>query len=1586
MKFRRNPADQRSQSSDGAGIDVDLHDPVYEVISMSTRKAVARVVLSAIARKGILTYDDFATVVRERLEELMDSEGTVYDTGVLPRTLPEGALPPSEFGESAMRQLTAPECLIIVAHTLKLLQRERFEERLRVEREMELKRASEAAVPRVREKYTRHLDLNTFDFFVGHKLLRRSMSAFQHYLPLDDPALTVASSDVNFVPYWAPIIVSDRVRLSLLLAVAIIVMTMLLSHAGMGTAGRVQFAWRKFTADTTSQLGVAFMRATDDVANHLERATVGTADRSVDAMLHGVRESHREFLTPLMCVEVKISAIRQSRRMLAAARRSAVASESTVFLYGALISSDLSSTATSTVDGAEALRALSWPARASPQQRMRCEGCGVTSTFVIDATVNVTSPGDAAAVRQAVERSNSTTTGACDVATASMLCESLLKPLSVELYAACGCGGTMASLITSANSTVPLSGIRRCVAGASRSIVLKHSAPKAARQTRESTSTDRADVIDGVGVPSISSGPAAAPALTLLSAISFETEMTSSLSDNVSKNATTAGLGKTNVAVGETQNTTISLPITPTSQFNALATRRTWASPSGAEGIPNLNDDGLRMVMLLSCAGLSETGAVLAHCSLVNVSEMTTLPSMATGATAPLVAADRSAVVDAAAVGGVLVPFLQSVTTTNGTTFAALVAAESTTRGAASFRLDTGVVVPSRNNDTASRQAHFTTEALLDGTISRTIVADVATAMEHATLSRLSPSYRANSSAMVSVPSHDPGAMSSTIVGKLQTMPSTLPPPFLKSSSSNEATEDIRGFCSVIISNPRSLTADVGGGEYYLSAAMDDDAEEDGWLSVFPSVPAILGRVQQRRRGLASIWAPTLTQWHPATSPVPTLGPADFTASGLLSARAKDVLAVVGQGHLSIVSRISIADADVGFDANAASSLLLVISTAAVGENGTAAGVRRALIPSVALLTGDLGRRRPVLAASLQSSWELSSAFSTSSPSSSWPVVMVEPPEATQRLQAMGAARWDNASESSLLLPAPFRLLCNSLLRARDQRKLGGPMAVPLLTRDSWGSWVTVFPASMLPGSSTAGGMFDSLWSVAYARPRSWSQTRGSSSDDSATLTSYRCATDESLLRSAAGSGGDIGDALALRTLHRGLNDGPESRFLSAEFLLPQWRPDAPAGDPRRVAALIVRTVLGGLSGVVMSPQIVASPPRDIDVVLTYVLLTRNAQWPVNGPIVVMGILIIGTVVAVVLTYHQVERKVSTLHDKQSTDGQHKELLEVFCQRLPKPLVNVGMGRGNRVRHPKLVVFNRLSHVFIDLAGSMTLAKVSPQGYVRLLMYTFYVTDGVAAAFNLEKLQTVGDGIFFLGGLPTSKKNSKRQQGFAVLDAVLFAVNISIIFSNYYTHHPSRLDVFKDLPFEDRFVDDTFFVLPFRTGITVGPAFVGTVSLSKAPTPTCIGESVSMAVLIQRSAEPGGILLTRDARKLLSQLDRKKQFDFEGQQKKLIKSKTESVYTLKSARVSVAPDIVSWLGLEETPRRLFYDGAGWSDAVNNANDRSSSGKSQSIMSDLLEGSAQGGSLVGGDESECVESDFGDSVVMDRPPTPPDAAK
>ena len=107
----------------GSAVDVDeLESADLDILSKPTKKVLSRVVTSA-SKTGPLTYTRLRGLLDDRVEELMDVDGSCYDPSVMPDRVPLEAQ--DDVAVDNDTPLTVSECLLAVAIVLARLHVER---------------------------------------------------------------------------------------------------------------------------------------------------------------------------------------------------------------------------------------------------------------------------------------------------------------------------------------------------------------------------------------------------------------------------------------------------------------------------------------------------------------------------------------------------------------------------------------------------------------------------------------------------------------------------------------------------------------------------------------------------------------------------------------------------------------------------------------------------------------------------------------------------------------------------------------------------------------------------------------------------------------------------------------------------------------------------------------------------------------------------------------------------------------------------------------------------------------------------------------------------------------------------------------------------------------------------------------------------------------------------------------------------------------------------------------------------------------------------------------------------------------------
>ena len=263
----------------------------------------------------------------------------------------------------------------------------------------------------------------------------------------------------------------------------------------------------------------------------------------------------------------------------------------------------------------------------------------------------------------------------------------------------------------------------------------------------------------------------------------------------------------------------------------------------------------------------------------------------------------------------------------------------------------------------------------------------------------------------------------------------------------------------------------------------------------------------------------------------------------------------------------------------------------------------------------------------------------------------------------------------------------------------------------------------------------------------------------------------------------------------------------------------------------------------------------------------------------------------------------------------------------------------------KLIVdmATQLTFLFADIVNCTDKCRnASTVEIVRLLGYTFYVQDTVAAHYNIHKLKTIGDCYLCVSGLEDIERKYENDEGQArvkgadggaavdeglqarqqhqIYRMASFAVVVQQILSRDFAHYPERNAAFRENAGTDL---GRMNMVHMQTGIHSGPCIAGVVDVGRSPMFDCFGPSVNLASRMETTAMIDRVQISAPTFQQLQKLDVNHAFDWDAPRKTLVKGYgTMDTYTIKSTTIAVPDVLVKTLMMDRVPKRRSFGETG----------------------------------------------------------------
>ncbi|CAD5233094.1 unnamed protein product [Bursaphelenchus xylophilus] len=202
---------------------------------------------------------------------------------------------------------------------------------------------------------------------------------------------------------------------------------------------------------------------------------------------------------------------------------------------------------------------------------------------------------------------------------------------------------------------------------------------------------------------------------------------------------------------------------------------------------------------------------------------------------------------------------------------------------------------------------------------------------------------------------------------------------------------------------------------------------------------------------------------------------------------------------------------------------------------------------------------------------------------------------------------------------------------------------------------------------------------------------------------------------------------------------------------------------------------------------------------------------------------------------------------EQQVQSQTAELLDeqrkanlLLYRMMPASAVDV-LRRGESVK-PEL--YDMATVFFSDIVGFTVLSsKSSPLQIISFLNQVYTMTDDIIDQHDVYKVETIGDGLHCVSGIPTRNENNHVRE---IADmALALQKSVKLL---YLPHLPNEK-------------------IQMRFGIHSGPCVTGIVGIT-APRYCVFGNTVSLAAKMESSSKPGRIHVSPTSKELIDQFFR----------------------------------------------------------------------------------------------------------------------
>jgi class 3 adenylate cyclase len=174
--------------------------------------------------------------------------------------------------------------------------------------------------------------------------------------------------------------------------------------------------------------------------------------------------------------------------------------------------------------------------------------------------------------------------------------------------------------------------------------------------------------------------------------------------------------------------------------------------------------------------------------------------------------------------------------------------------------------------------------------------------------------------------------------------------------------------------------------------------------------------------------------------------------------------------------------------------------------------------------------------------------------------------------------------------------------------------------------------------------------------------------------------------------------------------------------------------------------------------------------------------------------------------------------------------------------------------------------LFVDVVGSTALLEqMDPEDWTEIINEAFDLMSAAVFRYEGTIAQLQGDAMLAFFGAPVAHEDDPERAVLAALDMIAAVEELT-----------RELKVARDIDFR------------IRAGIDTGPVLVGNVGSDLRYEYTALGDAVNVAARVQAIAEPGSVLITGAAHRLLSG-----QFDVRDLGQIEVKGKTEPVHILQ---------------------------------------------------------------------------------------------